>query len=133
VILRCASGLGPSGGGGDRNAALGGWYHDGEEVDMGIGMVCSSETATEVRGANSNNYPGVINLYLCVTPLTTAEEGVYECRIMNSSSMVQTMRVGVYLSVRSESLDIYLITSFDILHSSSNDRYSFTSYCNSYC
>ena len=68
----------------------------------------------EVRGAAGGKYPGVINLYLCGT-FTTTEEGVYSCIIMNSSMMNQTMRVGVYFSGRSESLDMYLITSLLII------------------
>jgi len=64
----------------------------------------------EVRGANTARYPGVINLYLCET-LTITEEGVYSCIMMNSSMMNQTMRVGVYLSGRSKSFDMYPITS----------------------
>ena len=63
-----------------------------------------------VRGASGRRYPGVINLYLCGT-FTTTEEGVYSCIMMNSSMMEQTMRVGVYFSGRSESLDMYPITS----------------------
>ena len=64
----------------------------------------------EVRGAGGRNYPGVINLYLCDT-FTTTEEGVYSCIMINASMMEQTMRVGVYFSGRSESLDMYPITS----------------------
>ena len=64
----------------------------------------------EVRGANGRRYPGVINLYLCGT-FTATEEGVYSCIMMNSSMMEQTMRVGVYFSGRSESLNMYPITS----------------------
>jgi len=67
-----------------------------------------------VRGASGRNYPGVINLYLCGT-FTTTEEGVYSCIMMNSSIMYQTMRVGVYFSGRSESLDMYPITSLLII------------------
>jgi len=60
----------------------------------------------ETRGANGRRYPGVINLHLCGT-FTTTEEGVYSCTMMNSSMMEQTMRVGVYFSGRSESIDMY--------------------------
>ena len=105
AILRCASGLGPSGG--NVNTVLGGWYFDG--VPIAIGQICYG-IIVEVRGANSRNYPGVINLYLCGT-FTTTEEGVYSCIIMNSSMIEQTMRVGMYFSRRSESLDMYPITS----------------------
>ena len=105
AILRCASGLGPSGG--DSNTVLGGWYFNGMEVPVRSG--CTGPVF-EVRGANSRNYPGIISLYRCGT-FTTTEEGVYSCIMMNSSMMEQTIRVGVYFSERSESLDMYPITS----------------------
>jgi len=107
VFLRCVAGLGPPGR--DGNAVLGGWYLDGIEVGVRTGSVCDGPTL-EVRGASGRNYPGVINLHLCET-LTTTEEGVYSCIMMNSSMMNQTMRVGVYFSGRSESLDMYPIIS----------------------
>jgi len=107
VILRCLSGLGPSGR--NSNAALGGWYFDGIQIPLpGGDRFCRD--VFEVRGANAKNYPGVINLYLCKR-LTFSTEGVYSCIMMNSSMMNQAMRVGVYFSGRSESLDMYPITS----------------------
>ena len=114
VILRCASGLGPSGS--DRNVVLGGWYLNGNQLLIPTGNPVCGFDVLEVRGANNQNYPGVINLYLCGT-FSTTEEGVYSCIMVNSSMMNQTMRVGVYLSGRSESLDMYSITSlFTIFH-----------------
>ena len=107
AILRCASGLGPTGR--DLNTALGGWYFNGTQVDVPTGSVCA-DPVFEVRPAPVWRFPGVINLYLCGT-FTTTEEGVYSCIMMNSSMMNQTMRVGVYFSGRSESLDMYPITS----------------------
>ena len=89
------------------NTVLGGWYFNG--IQIPVGSACTGPVL-EVRTANSRNYPGVINLYLCGA-FTTTEEGVYSCIIMNSSMMEQTMRVGVYFSRRSESLDMYPITS----------------------
>ena len=106
AILRCASGLGPSVGG--RNKALGGWYFKGAQLP--VAQNSCRGPIFEVLGANSRRYPGIINLYLCGT-FTTTEEGIYSCIMMNSSMMNQTMRVGVYFSGRSESLDMYPITS----------------------
>jgi len=100
VILRCATGLGPSGS--DGNIVLGGWYFNGAQLFVPTGSRLCEGPAVEVRGANGRRYPGVINLYLCGT-LTTTEEGVYSCIMMNSSVMIQTMRVGVYFSGRSKS------------------------------
>ena len=95
-ILRCATGLGPSGD--DRNNVLGGWFFNGRRITLSEG--CQGPVV-EQRAAGGKRYPGVINLYLCGT-FTTTEEGVYSCIMMNSSMMNQTIRVGVYLSGRSE-------------------------------
>jgi len=114
-ILRCISGLGPTGSYIDDfgdiipygNTVLGGWYFNEIRLFVpGGGSGCQFGHVFEVRGANGRNYPGVINLYLCRT-FTTNEEGVYSCIMLNSSMMNQTMRVGVYFSGRSESLDMY--------------------------
>jgi len=104
-FIRCVSGLGPSGAGG--NTDLGGWYFNGTQVFLGTN--CGSNVF-EMRAANGKRFPGIINLYLCRI-LTLNAEGVYSCIMMNSSMMEQTMRVGVYFSGRSESLDMYPITS----------------------
>ena len=112
--LRCVSGLGPSGY--SSNVALGGWYFNGAQLLVSTGgSGCElpwgvrSETFL-VRGANGRRYPGVVNLYQCGN-FNIAEEGIYSCIMMNSSMMIQTMRVGVYFDGRSESLYIYPITS----------------------
>ena len=105
AILRCVSGLGPPSE--DGNTVLGGWYFKGTKIP--VGGTCNDHIF-EVRGANVKTYPGVINLYLCKT-FTTKEEGVYSCTMKNSSMTDQTMRVGVYFSGRSESRDMYPITS----------------------
>ena len=108
AFLRCATGLGPSGS--DSNTALGGWYLNGNQLFIPSANPSCGYDVLEVRGANGRRYPGVINLYLCGT-FTTTEEGIYSCIMMNSSMMEQTMRVGLYFSGRSESLDMYPITS----------------------
>ena len=105
VALRCASGLGPPAS--DRSLSLGGWYFGVSKINWGIRC---SRPRFEVRSANRNHFPGVINLYPC-GPLSADEEGVYSCMMMNSSMMVQTTRVGLYRSGRSESVDVYPITS----------------------
>ena len=109
AFLRCVSGLGPFGG--DPNTALGGWYFNGAQVPV---RASCTGPVFEMRGASGRNYPGVINLYLCGT-FTTTEEGAYSCIMMNSSMMGQIMRVGVYFNGRSESLDMYPITSLLII------------------
>ena len=108
VVLRCASGLGP---GSSSSLTLGGWYFDGNQI--ATTTRCSSSSVFDQRAANGRLYPGIINLYPCDKgdPLSAYEEGVYSCMMMNSSMMVQTTRVGLYLSRRSESLDMYPIAS----------------------
>ena len=105
AIFRCATGLGPSGAGSSTD--LGGWYFNGAQIPVGTN--CGG-AVFEIRAENERLFPGVINLNLC-GPFTTTEEGVYSCVMVNSSMMNQTMRVGVYFSGRSESLDMYPITS----------------------
>jgi len=113
AIFRCVSGLGPSGlgpsgpSGRDLNIALGGWYF--KEAKIPVNTRCSG-SAFDVSGAPVRRFPGVINLYQCGT-FTTTEEGVYSCIMMNSSMMNQTLRVGIYFSGRSKSLDVYPFTS----------------------
>ena len=114
VILRCASGLGLDR---DGNTALGIWYFDGYGY-LPLGTNCILrylyQSVFEVRRANPRRFPGVINLYLC-SEFSIETEGIYSCIMMNSSMIEQTMRVGVYLSGRSESLDMYPITSLLII------------------
>jgi len=105
-ILRCASGLGPAGV--ESSTTLGGWYFN--ESKIPFTKDCNGPPVIKGRGANGMKYPGVINLYLCGN-FTIAQEGIYSCIIMNSSKMNQIMKVGLYLSERSESLDMYPITS----------------------
>ena len=89
VLLRCASGLG--------NINLGGWYFNSTEVDTGD--VCDSEF--RMYSLNDTIYHGIIDLYPC-GPLSPDEEGVYTCMMKNSSMMVESTRVGLYLTGRSE-------------------------------
>jgi len=105
AIFRCISGLGPSND--DGNIVLGGWHFNGTPLPV---LQDCTGPVFEQRGASRINYPGIINLYLCGT-LTTTEEGVYTCIIMNSSMISQTLRVGVYVIGRSKSFDMYPITS----------------------
>ena len=58
-----------------------------------------------VGAGNIAKRPGVLNIRLCESErLTTSTEGVYTCRLMNSSMMYESVSVGVYFSGRSESL-----------------------------
>jgi len=100
VALRCATGQGPTGS--QTNNDLGDWYFGGAIIP--VNQPCDS--VFQVRQASFRNFPGIINLYPC-GPLSPDKEGVYSCMMMNSSMMIQTTRVGLYLSGRSKSLDMY--------------------------
>ena len=97
ILFRCVTGLGPSG---NSNEELGQVSFNGNQISHGL---CDGPVV-QPRGANIANLIGVINVELCSTTFTVNEEGVYTCTIRNSSMVDQTVRVGVYLPVRSESL-----------------------------
>ena len=105
LIARCVTGLGPSGS--DDNNALGGLHFNGNRISNGA---CDSSTAIQSNGAPINDFVGVMNLYQC-EPLQPSEEGVYTCMMMNSSMMLQSMRLGVYLSGRSKHLAYMYVSS----------------------
>lgn len=97
IIARCVTGLGPPTG--DNNGFLGGWYFNGNKIrNRGC---TNSDKVIQPSGADIRKIIGIINLQLC-KPLTASSEGVYQCRIMNSSSMYETKRLGIYFSGRSE-------------------------------
>ena len=110
LIAHCVTGMGPTGS--NNNNALGGWYFDGTQIPNGA---CNS-LVVQPRGAPISNSIGVLDLQQCQA-FTTDAEGVYSCMITNSLGMMLTMRLGVYFGERSESLDMYPITSLlTILH-----------------
>ena len=99
VIARCLTGLGPSG---NDNSVLGGWWYP-NGTKMPNRVVCR-EIITSVPGGLA---AGFINIHHC-RAFTTADEGVYTCTMINSSMMNQSVRLGVYLTGRSGSLDFYI-------------------------
>ena len=108
LVARCVSGLGPTNS--DDNSALGIWYFNGAPLPYGL---CEDPVVNVIQSriAGLMNFVGVINLWQCEPTLTLAAEGVYTCVILDSSMMNQTTRLGVYFSGRSESLNMYPITS----------------------
>ena len=94
ILFRCASGLGPSGP--NNNSMIGDLYFNNKPLpdDTCNGFVIAEGAHNVAR------YPGVYNARLC-GKLTTSTEGVYTCRLMNSSMMYQNMSVGIYFSERS--------------------------------
>ncbi|XP_065896332.1 mucin-2-like [Dysidea avara] len=93
ILFRCVTGLGPSG---NSNEELGHISFNGVQISHGL---CDGPVV-QPRGATIANFIGVINVELCSNTFTVNEEGVYTCTIMNSSMVDQTVRVGVYLPVR---------------------------------
>ena len=97
LLARCMTGLHPSG---NDNGVLGGWFFYSNKIpNRGS---CSSSMIQPMPGLA---LAGVINLFQC-RQFTTAVEGIYTCTMMNSSMMDQSVRLGIYLNGRSESLDL---------------------------
>ena len=97
ILFRCSTGLGPSGI--NTNNAIGDLYFDNMRLSDGV---CNGLVIAEGVG-NVERYPGVYQARVCGL-LSTSTEGVYTCTLTNSSMMDQSVRIGLYLSGRSESL-----------------------------
>ena len=95
LLFRCVTGLGPSGD--DDNDELGSLYFNGSMIPNGE---CSNGVI-QARGAPISSKVGVLNVFLC-TYLTSNTEGVYTCNMRNSEMTTESMRVGVYRTVRSK-------------------------------
>ena len=115
LLARCLTGLGPTGTSINANGDLGGWYYiNGTMIpNSGVNQVCGSPAIDNlpavgaIQAIPGLKTAGVINLRQC-DPFTIALEGIYTCTMRNSSMMDQSIRLGVYFSVRSESLDLYI-------------------------
>ena len=116
LLARCVTGLGPTGTrDDDANSDLGGWcFNNGTMIpNSGVNQECGSLAANNnpavgaIQARPGATTAGVINLRQC-DPFTIALEGIYTCTMRNSSMMNQSIRLGVYFSVRSESLDLYI-------------------------
>ena len=97
ILFRCSTGLGPTGN--DINDGIGNLYYNNMPLPDGVcnGFI-QAEGAVDVP-----RFPGTYNARVCGV-LTTSTEGVYTCTLTNSSMMDQSVRIGLYLSGRSESL-----------------------------
>ena len=99
ILFRCSTGLGPTGSG--TNDVIGDLYYNNMPLPerMCNGFI-QAEGAEDVR-----RFPGVYQARVCGNgTLSTSTEGVYTCILTNSSMMDQSVRIGLYLSGRSESL-----------------------------
>ena len=116
LLARCVTGLGPTGTSNNANSDLGGWYFNGTMIpNSDVNQGCGSAAVGAIQARPGLNTAGVINLRQC-DPFTIALEGIYTCTMMNSAGMNQSVRLGIYLNGRSESLDLY-IPSFNHLSS----------------
>ena len=109
LLARCLTGLGPTSINNGASGDLGGWYFNGTMIpNSGEQASCSSDVIQVRPGALT---AGVSNIRQCGA-FSTSVEGIYTCTMMSSSMMNQSIRLGIYLNGRSESLDlrIYLIT-----------------------
>ena len=95
LLFRCVSGLGPSNN--NTNSDIGRLVFNDQLINNCNGLVQA------VGETNITRYPGVYNIHICEN-LTTSTEGIYRCRLMNSSMMYQNTRVGVYFTGRSKLL-----------------------------
>ena len=105
LLARCLTGLGPNGTSEGANGVLGGWYLDGTMIPNSDESASCSSDVIHVRPGTIT--AGVSNIRQCAT-FCTVVEGIYTCTMMNSSMMNQSVRLGVYLTGRSESLDLYI-------------------------
>ena len=102
LLARCLTGLGPTSTSNGANGALGGLYFNGNMIpNSGEQGPCGPDVI-QVRPGGSIS--GVTNFYQCQT-FTTDNEGVYTCTMMNSSMIEESVRFGIYLSTRGESLN----------------------------
>ena len=99
ILFRCSTGLGPAGS--DTNDVIGNLYYNNMLLPDGV---CNGFIQAE-GAPDFQRFPGTYHVRVCNNGrLTTSTEGVYTCTLTNSSMMDQSVRIGLYLSGRSESL-----------------------------
>ena len=108
LLARCLTGLGPYGTYSVSNAESGGWDFNGTMIpNSGAYTECDHPAVGAIQSRFGFSTAGVINLRRC-DPFIIALEGIYTCTMMNSAMMNQSIRLGVYFTGRSESLDLYI-------------------------
>ena len=99
ILFRCSTGLGPAGN--NTNDVIGNLHYNNMLLPDGVcnGFIQAEGVIDVAR------FPGTYQARVCNNGiLTTSTEGVYTCTLTNSSMMDQSVRIGLYLSGRSESL-----------------------------
>ena len=104
LLARCLTGLGPTSTSNGANGLLGGLYFNGIMIPNSDEQASCSSDVIQVRPGGG--IAGVTNFHQCQT-FTTSNEGVYTCAMMNSAMVNESVRFGIYLSTRSESLHFY--------------------------
>ena len=102
LLARCLTGLGPNEARHLANEVLGGWYFKGTKIPNGPQCTQAGAIIQPIPGGS---VAGFIVLNQC-RQFTTATEGVYTCTMTNSAMINQSVRLGIYLNGRSESLDL---------------------------
>ena len=102
LLARCLTGLGPSG---NNNGVLGGLYFNGNMITNSDEQASCSSDVIQARPGGAT--AGVINIRQCGT-FNTSVEGIYTCAMMNSLMMNQSVRLGLYINGRSESLGLHI-------------------------
>ena len=111
-IARCLTGLAPTDTNNGANGDLGGLYFNGTMIpNSDESSSCGTDVILVRPGATA---AGVINIEQC-GEFTIHNEGIYTCTMMTSSIMDQSVRFGIYLNGRCESLDLYT-HNFTIFH-----------------
>ena len=112
LLARCLTGLGPNDTDNNANSDLGGWHFNGNMIpnsdlfqDCGSPAANNNPAVGAIQARPGATAAGVINLRQC-DPFTIALEGIYTCTMMTSSMTDQSVRLGVYITGRSESLDL---------------------------
>ena len=105
IIFRCVSGLGPSGN--NTNNVIGNIFFDNKSLSASFNNCTGFLRVTGERSIINN--PGVYNVRVCkfFNNFTTSAEGVYTCRLLNSSMMYQNMSMGLYFRGRSKLQILY--------------------------
>ena len=103
-IARCLTGLGPTSTSRNANGDVGGLYFNGTMIPNGDESARCNDIVGVILVRLGAGAAGVINIEQCRV-FTTDNEGVYTCAMMNSEMMNQSVRFGIYLNGRSESLD----------------------------
>ena len=97
ITFRCTTGLGPTGT--TTNSDLGDIYFN----NMALSDDVCNNGFIRPR-ASGLAVPGTYNVFVCGT-ISISSEGIYTCTLRNSSMMDQSVSIGLYFSVRSESLN----------------------------